>query len=212
MYRDAPFDVQPVREASVEDLDQHLFRDTYLPSAVHASVLEENNRPFEAQMASLRLLDLGPPATPTVLGLLAVGKQPRRFLPMAYVSFLRLAGEQLAAEVMTAHELHGPLPRLIPQLDDLLREHIMTKVDITSGDTERRQPDYPLAALQQLIRNAVLHRSYEGTQAWDRHGNRPQFRYGVDQQAWHDAMGAQSVAQLGAVRFLRRWSRSVLLS
>jgi ATP-dependent DNA helicase RecG len=164
-YRDAPFDVQPVREASVEDLDQHLFRDTYLPSAVHASVLEENNRPFEAQMASLRLLDLGPPTTPTVLGLLAVGKQPRRFLPMAYVSFLRLAGEQLAAEVITAHELHGPLPRLIPQLDDLLRVHIMTKVDITSGDTERRQPDYPLAALQQLIRNAVLHRSYEGTQA-----------------------------------------------
>ena len=163
-YRDAPFDVQPVREASVEDLDQYLFRDTYLPSAVHASVIEENNRPFEAQLASLRLLDLGPPATPTVLGLLAVGKQPRRFLPMAYVSFLRLAGEQLAAEVITAHELHGPLPRLIPQLDDLLRVHIMTKVDITSGDTEQRQPDYPLAALQQLIRNAVLHRSYEGTQ------------------------------------------------
>ena len=27
--------------------------------------------------------------------------------------------------------------------------------------TEQRRPDYPLGALQQLLRNAVMHRSYE---------------------------------------------------
>lgn len=164
-HRDTPFDIQPVREASLEDLDPHLFQETYLPSAVHASVIAENSRPLETQLASLRLLELGPPPTPTVLGLLTVGRQPTRFLPAAYVSFLRLAGGQLASEVITAHDLRGPLPRLIPQLDDLLRLHIMTKVDITSADTERQQPDYPLAALQQIVRNAILHRTYEGTHA-----------------------------------------------
>jgi ATP-dependent DNA helicase RecG len=163
--RDTPFGIQPVREASLEDLDLHLFQETYLPSAVHASVIAENSRPLETQLASLRLLELGPPPAPTVLGLLTVGRQPTRFLPAAYVSFLRLAGGQLASEVITAHDLRGPLPRLIPQLDDLLRLHIMTKVDITSADTERQQPDYPLAALQQIVRNAILHRTYEGTHA-----------------------------------------------
>lgn len=38
-------------------------------------------------------------------------------------------------------------------------------MDIQSSATERRHADYPLAALQQLVRNAVMHRSYEATNA-----------------------------------------------
>ena len=37
------------------------------------------------------------------------------------------------------------------------------QVDITSGDLERRTAPYPKVALQQLIRNAVMHRTYENT-------------------------------------------------
>jgi ATP-dependent DNA helicase RecG len=100
-----------------------------------------------------------------VLGVLAVGKQPRRHLPMAYVSFVRLNGVELATEVITAHELHGPLPRLMPRIDELLQLHIMTRVDITSATKETQHPDYPLAALLQIVRNAVMHRTYENTHA-----------------------------------------------
>jgi len=39
--------------------------------------------------------------------------------------------------------------------------NIRVATDVTSSPVERRQPDYPLDALQQIIRNAVLHRSYE---------------------------------------------------
>jgi ATP-dependent DNA helicase RecG len=38
-------------------------------------------------------------------------------------------------------------------------------VQITGGEKERRHPDYPVEALRQLTRNAVMHRSYEGTNA-----------------------------------------------
>ncbi|MHB8902154.1 MAG: ATP-binding protein [Thermoguttaceae bacterium] len=162
-HRDAPFDVHPMREAEPADLDYGLFGEAYLPAAVSPAVLAENRRTVEEQTASLRLLDLGPPPVPTVLGLLAIGKQPTRHLPMAYVSFLRLAGTELASEVISAHDLSGPLPKLMAQLDELLRLHIMTRVDITGADTERQFPDYPLPALQQILRNAVMHRSYEGT-------------------------------------------------
>ncbi|RJQ52250.1 MAG: transcriptional regulator [Desulfobacteraceae bacterium] len=164
-YHDAPADIQPLRDVDIEELDQALFKEVYLPAAVSPEVLAGNSRTSEEQMASLRLVDFGPPLTPTVLGLLVLGKRPSRHMPGAYVSFLRLAGEQLSSDVVSNHDIQGPLPRMMSQLDELLNLHIMTAVDITSGNKERRYPDYPLAALQQIVRNAVMHRSYEGTNA-----------------------------------------------
>jgi len=164
-YRDAPADIQPLRDADIDDLDVHVFREQYLPAAVSPEVLADNKRDLETQMASLRIIDLGPPPVPTILGMLVVGRKPTHRLPMARVSFLRLAGEELASEVVTSHDIEGPLPRQMEQIDELLRLHVMTAVNITSGDRERRDPDYPIPALQQIIRNAVMHRAYEGTNA-----------------------------------------------
>jgi ATP-dependent DNA helicase RecG len=164
-YHDAPADIQPLRDVDVKELDQTMFKEFYLPAAVSPEILAENSRTTEEQMASLRLIDLGPPSVPTVLGVLILSKKPSWCLPGAYVSFLRLAGEQLGSDVISSHDIQGPLPRIMSQIDELLKLHIMTSVDITSGDKERRVPDYPLAALQQIVRNAIMHRSYEGTNA-----------------------------------------------
>ena len=48
-------------------------------------------------------------------------------------------------------------------LDELFKAHINIETDITSRSVEIRHPDYPIVALQQLARNAILHRTYEGT-------------------------------------------------
>ncbi len=162
-YRNAPGDILPLRNADLEDLDFGILEEIYLPAAASPEVLAENSRTREEQMASLRLAELGPPVVPTVLGVLVLGKKPTRHLPGAYVSFLRLAGEHLASDVISHHEIEGPLPRLMAQLEELVKLHIITAVDITSGPKEIRRPDYPIAALEQLIRNAVMHRTYEET-------------------------------------------------
>jgi ATP-dependent DNA helicase RecG len=107
----------------------------------------------------------GSPVCPTVLGLLAVGKNPTDWIPGAYVQFLRIDGTTLTEPVQSAHELRGPLTNLMSELDELLKINIQSAVDFTSGPVEIRKPDYPLVALQQIIRNAVLHRSYENTHA-----------------------------------------------
>ena len=164
-YRDAPADIRPLLNADLGDLDAQLFRARYLPAAVSAEALADNKREPETQMASLRIIDLGPPPVPTIMGMLVIGREPARHLPMAWVSFLRLAGEDLASEVITSHDIKGPLSHQMEQIDELLPLHVMTAVDITSGDKERRDPDYPIPALQQIIRNAVMHRIYEGTNA-----------------------------------------------
>jgi ATP-dependent DNA helicase RecG len=104
-------------------------------------------------------------ATPTVVGILVAGRDPLRFLPGAYVQFLRVDGTDLADPVRDAAELSGPLPELLRAVEEKLQAHLETAHDLTSGPTEAVHPDYPMVALQQLTRNAILHRTYEGTAA-----------------------------------------------
>jgi ATP-dependent DNA helicase RecG len=99
------------------------------------------------------------------LGILVAGKDPRYFFPGAYIQFLRLDGLDLADPIKDSKEIDGPLPDLLRRLDDLLTVNISVASDITTQSVEIRRPDYPLVALQQLARNAVLHRTYEGTNA-----------------------------------------------
>ncbi|MFP5285644.1 MAG: ATP-binding protein [Thermoanaerobaculia bacterium] len=162
---DLPFDVRPALSASLDDLDLDLFRREYLPASLPGDVLAENRRTPEQQMASLRLATIGPDVRPTVLGLLVLGKEPRQYIPGAYVQFLRIEGRELTDPIKDQKEIDGPLLDLLRRLDEILQVHISVATDLTSSHVEIRQPDYPIVALQQLVRNAVLHRSYEGTNA-----------------------------------------------
>ena len=54
---------------------------------------------------------------------------------------------------------------VLRRTDEKLAAHNRTAVDIKSGTLERRSFLYPQAALQQIVRNAVMHRSYEATNA-----------------------------------------------
>lgn len=161
--KDQPFDLRPVPTASRDDLDEELFRRVYLPSAVSFDVLEQNQRSVAEQLQSLRFVTAD--AQPTVLGLLTVGKDPRQFLPGAYVQFLRLDGDDLSDPIKDQKEIDGALPDLLRSLDSVFEAHIAVAADLTTHAVEQRRADFPIVALQQLARNAVLHRSYEGTNA-----------------------------------------------
>ncbi|MGA9874261.1 MAG: ATP-binding protein [Solirubrobacteraceae bacterium] len=160
---DLPFDARPLASASIADLDLDLFERTYLPAALAPEVLAANERSVTHQLAALRLA--GSDGVPTVAGMVAIGREPASFVAGAFVQFLRIDGTELTDQVLAAHRIERPLPELLPELDELLRINIRTSVDLTSGPIELRQPDYPLVALQQLTRNALMHRSYETSTA-----------------------------------------------
>ena len=102
---------------------------------------------------------------PTIAGILVLGKNPQDFLPAAFAQFLRIAGTDLSDPVVDDGCCSGPVAQLVRSLDDKLLAHNRTAVDFTSGPVDVRTPTYPMAALQQLVRNAVMHRTYEGTNA-----------------------------------------------
>ncbi|MEM7128476.1 MAG: ATP-binding protein [Chloroflexota bacterium] len=158
---DISFDLKPVFSASIDDLDMGLFQRTYLPSAVAFDILEENERPLEHQLVSLRLVDSIKTQIPTVVGILTVGKTPREYIYGAYVQFLRIDGTELTDPIIDQKELDDPLPDMLRLLDDLLEINVTTGSTFIGSQLETKQPDYPIEALRQLIRNAILHRSYE---------------------------------------------------
>lgn len=161
--RDLPFDVQSLPSAALDELDLELFTRVYLPQAVDTEVLAANERSAVDQLRSLRLLDND--GHPTVLGVLVLGKDPRRFVPGAYVQFLRLDGVALTEPIRDQKEIDGPLHELLRRLDEVLEAHNSVAASLTEAAVEVRRPEYPLPALQQLVRNAVLHRAYDATNA-----------------------------------------------
>lgn len=163
--RDLPFDIRPLAAAGLDDLDLDLFQREYLSSALPADIVDENRRSARQQLASLRFATVAPEQCPTVLGILVVGKDPTQFLPGAYVQFLRIDGLELTDPIKDRKEIAGALPDLIRRIEETLEVNISVATDLDAGPKEMRHPDYPIAALQQITRNAVLHRTYEGTNA-----------------------------------------------
>lgn len=163
--RDRPFDVQPVRSASIDELDVARFESEYLPAAVAPEMLEANDRSPEQRLAATKMIAASDDPVPTVLGLLVVGKSTRSFLPGAYVQFLRVEGAELGGAVIDELLIDGTITDVIRRLDEKLVSHNRTRVDFTSQSREERTVLYPMAALQQITRNAILHRTYEGTNA-----------------------------------------------
>jgi len=154
--KDLPFDLKPLVSASLNDLDLEVFRRVYLPSSLAIEILEENQRSPEQQLTSMRFASVEPPLKPTILGVLVIGNDPRQFLPGAYIQFLRIEGTELTDPIKDQKEIDGLLPDLLRVLDETLQVNISIASDLTTQPVELQQPDYPIVALQQLTRNAVI--------------------------------------------------------
>ena len=139
--------------------------DEYLPAAVDAETLAANDRTAEERLAAAKMIVSVDEPVPTVAGVLVMGRRPQHFLPGAYVQFLRIAGREWGGEVVDEARCEGPVADLVLRVDDKLIAHNRTAVELISAPTETRRSTYPLGALQQLVRNAVMHRTYDGTNA-----------------------------------------------
>ena len=81
------------------------------------------------------------------------------------MQFLRIDGTEITDPIRSQRVLTGKLDDVLRQLDELLKLNISIRTEVATRSLEVRSPDYPVTALQQLARNAVMHRRYEGTNA-----------------------------------------------
>ena len=161
-FGDIPFDIYPVPSATLPDLDLLQFEREYLAQAFAPDILESNDRSIEEKLAATKMVASMDDTIPTILGLLVIGKNPQDFLPGAYVQFLRLAGTEVTDPILDEEAISGTISDILRRLDEKLNSHNRTAVDILSESVERQKSTYPIVAIQQIARNAVMHRSYEG--------------------------------------------------
>jgi ATP-dependent DNA helicase RecG len=163
--KNTPFDLEAIPTANIASLSKTIFENEYLQQAFADDVLEENHRTYEERLASCRMIISPEITTPTVTGLLAIGKSPQDFLPGAYIQFLRINGTDFSDDVIDEEKIGGGIVEMLRRTEEKLKAHNRTTVDIVSQPTHLMASPYPSAALQQILYNAVLHRTYEGTNA-----------------------------------------------
>lgn len=164
-YKNLPFDLYPVPSAELSDLSRLIFESEYLHAAFAADILDANHRNYEEKLASCKMIVSPADTTPTIMGLLAIGKTPQDFIYGARIQFLRIDGFELADPVIDEEDIGGAVVELLRRIEEKLKSHNRTSVDVTSSATHGIDQPYPLAAIHQIVYNAVLHRTYEKTNA-----------------------------------------------
>jgi ATP-dependent DNA helicase RecG len=148
--------------ASLNDIDLNRFRLEYVRSLVSPDTIAQNERTTEQQLRALRLV--GVDEVPTATAILMLGKLPQDRFPGAAISWRRVAGKNVTDETLDERTLTGTIADQLRRIDEVMNAAITAS--LTMGpDTHSRTADYPLPALQQLVRNAVMHRNYDGANA-----------------------------------------------
>ena len=154
------FDMLPCREASIEDIDIDTFNNYYLPKAVSADILETDNRDIKERMSSLRLFDLKYDC-PTNAAIILFGKNPKYYLPGAYIQHVQFDGINNAADISNQNEFAGNLTIMLPKLESFVETSVIKKwPSPVSALKEELLCDYPVWAIRELLMNAVMHRDY----------------------------------------------------
>lgn len=153
------FDARPCSEATIDELALGQF-DAYRREAVDPETILANHRPVEQQLASLRLYD-PERSCPTHAGILLFGKNPRFYMPGAYVQYLKLPGTNLTEIPEDQAEISGDLHSVLRELEGRIKLLIQTSMRAVNTLEEKLFPGYPEWALRELLMNAVMHRNYD---------------------------------------------------
>ncbi len=97
---------------------------------------------------------------PTNAALLLVGKDPRRFMPGAYVQYVFWGGMDNASQILNQRIFEGNLCTLLPQLDTFIDMAIVQKRPRPPVNPPVNLPDNLRLVLEEIRRNPQI--TYDG--------------------------------------------------
>ena len=157
----ATFDATPCFAARLEDLDIDIFRLKYLKKAVSPEALVSETRPVEEQLAALGMYDLANKC-PTFAGIMLFGRNPRRFMPGAYVQYVCFDGTDKTSSVINEREFSDNYCELLPKLETLLEMSVIKQYPVQASMLrEDMVKNYPYWAIRELLMNGCMHRDLQ---------------------------------------------------
>lgn len=158
---DIPFDDRPNLAAEVSDLDIGLMR-AHLKE-IDSSLYEHSLSMDALDIAKDMQLVAGPPEAlkPLNVGLLMFSERPEKYFRYARIEVVDIpdpTGTNMVEKVFT-----GPIQRQLSDALAFIRNYTLKEVVIKSADKAEatRISNYPYAAIEEILANAVYHRSYQ---------------------------------------------------
>lgn len=158
---DIPFDDRPNLAADVSDLDIGLMR-SHLKK-IGSSLYEHSLSMDALDIAKNMQLVAGPPEAvkPLNVGLLMFSERPEKYFRYARIEIVDIpdpTGTNMTEKVFT-----GPIQRQLSDALAFIKNYTLKEVVIKSADRAEatRISNYPYAAIEEILANAVYHRSYQ---------------------------------------------------
>lgn len=151
------FDRQPVSDATRDDLDPDLL-------AVWSSTAREFDPRglgrFDGEELLLRAgIICDTKGTPSVAGILALGRQPQQFFPRFVVNLsAQPIDGSLDSRARNLTTISGPIPMMLDGTLDWARRTFDRSVVTSYDGSVRDRYQYPLDAFRELIGNSLAHR------------------------------------------------------
>lgn len=158
---DIPFDNRPNLAADVSDLDIGLMR-SHLKE-IGSSLYEHSLSMDALDIAKNMQLVAGPPEAvkPLNVGLLMFSERPEKYFRYALIEVVDIPDQ--TGTNMTEKVFTGPIQRQLSDALAFIKNYTLKEVVIKSADKAEatRISNYPYAAIEEILANAVYHRSYQ---------------------------------------------------
>lgn len=156
-----PFDDQPNLAASVDDLDLGLMREHLKQTG--SALYERSEGMGLVELAENLQLLAGPPEDrhPLNVGILMFSEHPERYFRYAYIDMVDLPDAR--GVNMVEKRFTGPIQRQLRDALAYLNGYAIQRLVVKDPDRAETRVvyNYPYAAVEEILTNAVYHRSYQ---------------------------------------------------
>ena len=156
-----PFDDRPNLLASTEDLSLGLMRE-HLKEIKSSLYVHSSKMSLEDIAESLQLVG-GPPEgkKPLNVGILMFSEHPEKYFRYAKIEVVDIPDP--TGTNMTEKIFAGPIQRQLKDALQFLKNYVLKEAVVKSGDRaeSERIMNYPFPAIEEILSNAVYHRSYQ---------------------------------------------------